>query len=546
MGTHRSVSRISKNDVSSMIVIFPTFLHSAHLAVALRLQFNKGHLSLTSDKYLTLNFIAQSLFWFIQIIHIMPLGDLDKGSQCSDVPHVHAQCKLCGENVAVASLRHNIHEVNKTHDSESTEKAISGMHELLDRLLEHKALNDKTEISHNAERESPVDTQLIPEEKELPSIHGTSEIGKDATVSPVRQNHAQDNKELAEGVASQTGTGPKLPPNYRDTKRDLRFSLATDTKVSESAKERIHKENTSSRKPSKFMDYRPSPPKVKNLYWSAGRWSEYANADIEAKELKRMSEKDDIVHRQIKRKDANDSGQLWETSSVIVRGSLKRMLQERVFKDHPAIGSPNSDELVLKKPFTPVVHRWKILEDLLNESTTPFGVETLKNILLPCVEDQLAVIEQIRSSGLCSWEDLDLILCPGEIVLSQQYGVQAAFKIQDVQQENPRYEQAYQHVTLQYVDWNGMHCGHALKCVQIMEFSGSRDISSLEVVALASLDKKYQADIRAKFQSRGRKFEQLRGYHFKTGNGRRVVLERNQVTYRMEPIEKPVGTFHYL
>lgn len=472
----------------------------------------------------------------------MPFGDLEKGSQCSDVPHIHAKCKLCGEYVTGAFLRHRTHEVDETHDSASIEKATSGMNELLGPLLKHKALDDRTEVAHHAAKASPVDTPLISEEKETQSINGNSGLGRDAAVFSVCQNDAQGYRELAEGSASQTDTGPKLPRNRRDEKRDLRFYIATDIKLSEYAKERYHKINSSGNT-SEFVDCRPSPPKVKNLYWSAGRWSKYANADIEAKELKRMSEKDDIVHRQIMRKDANDSGQLWETSSVIVRGSLKRMLQERVFKDHPTIGSPNSDELVLEKPFTPVVHRWKMLEDLLNESTTPFGVEALKNILLPCIENQLSVIEQIRSSGLCLWEDLDLILCPGEIVLSQQHGVQAAFKVQDVQQEEPRYEQAYQHLTLQYVDWNGMHCGHALKCFRIMEFSGSRNISSLGVVALASLDEQYQADIRATLQSRGRKFEQLRGYHFKTGNGRRVVRERNRVTGQMEPIEKPVGTF---
>lgn len=223
-----------------------------------------------------------------------------------------------------------------------------------------------------------------------------------------------------------------------------------------------------------------------------------------------------------------------------MRGRLKEMLHSRVFKNHPDVGSPNSDELLLERPFIPVVHRWKMLEDLLLESPRPFGVETLRDILLPCVENQLSVIKQIRSSGLCSWTDLNLILCPGEIVLSQQYGVQAAFEVQDVYMIRPAYDEAYQEVSLHYVDWNGQHCGYAHKNVKIMEFLGLRDISSLGVVALASLDKPYQVDTRAKLQSRGRKFEQLRGYHFKTSNGKRVVLEKNKFTGEDEPIEKPV------
>lgn len=470
----------------------------------------------------------------------MSLGDTEKGSRCSSFPHVRANCRICGKEISVFGLRHNINEVDETHSSASMEQITSGTTEPLNSLSEHDALADKDEIPYREAGPSPVDTSLEPESEELSANLGSAELGKDATASPVHQTHVQGNKELAEEISSQPDTGPKLPPPSRDDKRDLRFSLATDIKVSVSMKEHLRKENASSGKTPEFMGYRTSPPTVKNLYLSAGRWSEYANADIEAKELRRLSERDDIVHRQIMRTDANDSGQLWETDSVIVRGRLKQMLQARVFKDHPEVESPSADELLLEKPFTPVVHRWKMLEDLLKEPPRPFGVETLRDILLPCVENQLSVIERIRSSGLCSWEDLNLILCPGEIVLSQQYGIQAAFKVQQVYRIEVPYQQPYQEVSLLYVDWNGQHCGYAHKSVRIMEFLGLRDISSLGVVALASLDKQYQIDIRAKLQSRGRKFEQLRGYHFKTSNGKRVVLERNQFTGQDKPIEKPV------
>lgn len=474
----------------------------------------------------------------------MSSGDVEQGLECSSHPHVHAICKLCGEEVTIVGLRHNVGEVDETPSSVSIEKTTtSGTIEPLNPLSEHNPLGDRAKIPDHAVGASSVDTSLTPESKELPSIHDTAELETDATVPPIHQNHAESNKELAEGVASQTDTGPKLPQPSLDEKRDHRFSLATDIKASTSAHEDLHKKNTSSGENPEFTDYRTPPPVVKSLYFSAGRWSEYANADIEAKELRRLSERDDIVHQQIMRTDANDSGQLWKTDSVIVRGRLKQMLQARVFKDHPEVGSPSADELFLGTPFTPVVHRWKMLEDLLKESPRPFGVETLRDILLPCVENQLSVIEQIRSSGLCSWENLNLILCPGEIVLSQKYGIQAAFKVQQVYRVEVPYKQPYQEVFLRYVDWNGQHCGYAHKSARIMAFLGLRDISSLEVVALASLDKQYQVDIRAKLQSRGRKFEQLRGYHFKTSNGKRVVLEENKFTGEEEPIEKPVRMF---
>lgn len=208
-------------------------------------------------------------------------------------------------------LRHNVCEVDKTPSSVSIEETTTrGTIEPLNPLSEQNPLDDRAKIPDHAVGASSMDTSLTPESKELPSIHDTAELETDATVPPIHQNHAQSKKELAEGVASQTDTGPKLPQPSLDEKRDLRFSMATDIKASASENERLHKKNTSSGENPEFTDHRTSPPIVKSLYFSAGRWSEYANADIEAKELKRLSERDDIVQRQIMQTDAKGSGQL--------------------------------------------------------------------------------------------------------------------------------------------------------------------------------------------------------------------------------------------
>lgn len=95
-------------------------------------------------------------------------------------------------------------------------------------------------------------------------------------------------------------------------------------------------------------------------------------------------------------------------------------------------------------------------------------------------------------------------------------------------------------IILQYVDWNGQNCGYEHQHERIVKFSEPRNISTLEVVPLDFLNEKSQVDIRTNLQSRGRKFQQLRGYHFKTSNGKRVVLERNSITGEDELIHKPV------
>lgn len=351
----------------------------------------------------------------------MAPGLIEKGFKCSSNPHGHARCKLCGEETNFANLRHDIHEADETSDSVPAKKTTHGTVEALYQRLAQHMPDDSAEIPNHTAEALQVDKVINPGKEGPQSSRDTFELEADSIALSTHQNHLQGNKESADGAPPRSSKDPKLPTISENDARTYRSFLATNAEASLDLKEYFHKKTNSSGENPDFTDHRTSPPVVKNLYFSHGPWSEYANAEIEAKELQRISEMDDIVHRQVMRSDVNNSGQLWVTHSVAVRGRLKALLQTRVFKDHPDVGGLIPHELLLSQPFTPVVHRWKMLVDLSNELTRPFGIETLMGIIFPCVEGKLSVIKHIRSSNFCSWEDLNLILSPGEIVLSQKH-----------------------------------------------------------------------------------------------------------------------------
>jgi len=78
-------------------------------------------------------------------------------------------------------------------------------------------------------------------------------------------------------------------------------------------------------------------------------------------------------------------------------------------------------------------------------------------------------------------------------------------------------------IWLEYLDWNGEYCGFADTCVKIQYFLGYYHVVSLPVYPLCY--NPAADDIKARVTRRGRAFESLRGYHFQTSVGRKIILE---------------------
>jgi hypothetical protein len=85
---------------------------------------------------------------------------------------------------------------------------------------------------------------------------------------------------------------------------------------------------------------------------------------------------------------------------------------------------------------------------------------------------------------------------------------------------------------VEYVDWNGEYSGFTTTTITILDFEGYRRINRLPVFPISFLSD--VEETKKAMIERGRKFEQLRGYHYMITNGTKIILETEK------PEQRPV------
>lgn len=85
-------------------------------------------------------------------------------------------------------------------------------------------------------------------------------------------------------------------------------------------------------------------------------------------------------------------------------------------------------------------------------------------------------------------------------------------------------------MSVEYLDWDGERCGYATTSVAIPFFEGIQRVLSLPAYPLSfSLDAEA---VRARIRARGRRFEELRGYHFRSCVGTKILLNTEEAEER--------------
>ncbi|KAG9234050.1 hypothetical protein BJ875DRAFT_484556 [Amylocarpus encephaloides] len=87
-------------------------------------------------------------------------------------------------------------------------------------------------------------------------------------------------------------------------------------------------------------------------------------------------------------------------------------------------------------------------------------------------------------------------------------------------------------ISYEYVEWNGQSCGYATSKAKISNFAGTIRVRHLTVYPLSFDDD--ALGIQTRLTARGRDFERLRGYHFLTYTGKKILLTK--------PEAKPVSS----
>ena len=261
------------------------------------------------------------------------------------------------------------------------------------------------------------------------------------------------------------------------------------------------------------------------------RWSKFPNLEEDQKNLQETTAQDPIIHRH------TFADNKWSTQSFTIQSSFMRdhlRVALAKYQDFDA----DLENWTFKPPFNPIVHRWDRLNAICDETgedkkDSKQAIIQLMDFLRPILAPSVEALARTKATGKVSFDDIWQIFPPSEIAMTSFFGVEAVCRVTKYEKVEPPYQDPYWVISLEYLDWNGRSCGYANTKVVIKLFKGFRHVVSLPVYPLSF--NKSESDIKERIVNRGRKFESLRGYHFRTCFGTKILLETKC------PEERPVA-----
>jgi hypothetical protein len=273
-----------------------------------------------------------------------------------------------------------------------------------------------------------------------------------------------------------------------------------------------------------------SEPPVQKLYrhdcdYSScpSRWSKYAVHQEEQDALEAEVSHMPIVQRNV---FSQDKG--WETTSFTINSPDMRAFLSDALANYQDL-DPDLEGWSFSPPYKALVHRWDRLQGLHKElqqseeghekkKAVDQLVEFLQPILAPSVEDLAAT----RETGKIRYDMIWQIFPPGEIVLTKFWGVETVCRVVKYRKSEPGDRPVCWYIKVEYVDWDGERCGLQRTEIKVHYYQGFTRVTSLPVYPLAFTE--HPEEIKEAMMARGRRFQELRGYHFLSYNGVKVSM----------------------
>jgi len=254
------------------------------------------------------------------------------------------------------------------------------------------------------------------------------------------------------------------------------------------------------------------------------RWSKFPANEEEQVDLAKNVTQDPIVHRH------EYVDKAWVTKSFTIHDKAMQKLLNKVLANYHDLDMA-LEEWTFKPPYRALVHRWDTLKDLQAAAVgeEKAAADPLVEFLTPILAPSVNSLFQTKLTGKISFENVWQVFQPGEHVMTKFYGTEVVCRVLKYERIETNCA-LYWKITFEYVDWNGESCGYATTSTKIGYFGGFRRVTALPVYPLSFEEDAPQ--IKERMIARGRKFEELRGYHFLTCDGKKVLLE--------EPEERPV------
>lgn len=264
------------------------------------------------------------------------------------------------------------------------------------------------------------------------------------------------------------------------------------------------------------------------------RWSEFDNVDDDEADLGSRCSIVPIVHRHVFVKKH------WITQSITVHDHHMRDVLRMVLAKYQDLDL-ELENWTFEPPFMPLVHRWDLLKDF-HAKATPGPAKNASSALLafltPILASSVVSLGQTKKTGKISFDNVWQIFPPSSVVVTKFYGIDTICKVVKYKKRPAdRCNPEGWVIDMEYIDWNGEKSGWATTTLTIWQFEGFKRVTGLPVYPLSFTSNPDK--IKADMIERGRKFEQLRGFHFMIANGTKILLE----TEKRE--QRPVSSIEF-
>nr|RBQ83223.1 hypothetical protein FVER53263_02436 [Fusarium verticillioides] len=219
-------------------------------------------------------------------------------------------------------------------------------------------------------------------------------------------------------------------------------------------------------------------------------------------EIKRVGGKYAVVCGRFPTKDST-----WEVRTIWINNPVLQAILLDVFKDHPDV-TGGKDILEFKAPFVPLIHRWEQLCKLAHDNAGSEKQELMKlfvDMLKEELQDILSRVKRIKETGCASWEDLEFVFKPGQLFFRSEAPIAAGI--------SHTYKEGF--LSVYQIAWTGSEYSKCSSIFVVPVFHGTRPLSDLIVRSIWACPENDDNSLKAALIRRGRKYEDLRGIHFR-------------------------------
>lgn len=257
---------------------------------------------------------------------------------------------------------------------------------------------------------------------------------------------------------------------------------------------------------------------IKSLYQgtedSQGRaqWVDRYPEDAEEAAENGETEKYALIAR---KKKCFNGRKKFDIHSIVVHSPDLKEVLGRVFRDYPGV-SCELHRLVFAAPFEEFVHRWTEFTTELNlakPGKTKEHLELLYSILKEELKDTIKALEDYVVHGIITYQHLWVIFQPGAIIYTRQSGTPQAMSFHHGAYTKTDCGPCYR-LSVEAIGWGGSNFGRSTDYINIYSWTGTRPIKDLHSLPLSLHPEK--ETVKSSLVDRGRKYESLSGYHFKS------------------------------